>query len=379
MTNATAVAEITDMALNATNPEVKEAFELMMKGGTPSSTDFSYGVPRFNTELWGLYQLAEDNQFQRDDTTALAIAMVDGLFRTMGDDNVRIQVRADDNAMLSLARETTEWQTSRGYYLLRNLPLEAKICWAWRGNTSPLRGPYILQGQFQRTQLTLNAYEWNTVDPRTLKDMRSDAESRGWTSKDINHFVATLEDYFWFSGQQQHWYYQTYPEIIENVDGVNVTYGAVLNVEFQYYERFRNGLKGLGDCQAETVFMDAWLKSVGESSVITWKTTGNSPKPKDWLSHNHIIYFDLAVKKWTISRYQLTIYWGGKAVDSDLFDFWIYKPPVNQVHYMSESDFSLLRKGNGYYLFSKIPLGEIYRMLRDGIPASDLKQWLLYS
>jgi hypothetical protein len=31
-TNATAVAKITYLTLNATNPEVKEAFELMMKG-----------------------------------------------------------------------------------------------------------------------------------------------------------------------------------------------------------------------------------------------------------------------------------------------------------------------------------------------------------
>jgi len=63
--NATAVAKITYLALNATNPEVKEAFELMIKGGTPSPTDFSYGVPRFNTELWGLYQLAEYYLFSK--------------------------------------------------------------------------------------------------------------------------------------------------------------------------------------------------------------------------------------------------------------------------------------------------------------------------
>jgi len=186
-----------------------------------------------------------------------------------------------------------------------------------------------------------------------------------------------LEDYFWFTGQQQHWHYQTYPEIIKDVDGVDVTYGAVLNVDYQYYQRFTAGLKGLGDCQAETVFMDAWVKSVGQSSVITWRTTGNSPKPKDWLSHNHIMYFDPDGKKWT--AYQLISYFGGRVTDSDPFDFWIYKPPVNQVHYLSESDFSLFKKGNGYYLFSKIPLGQIYRMLLDGIPSSDLKQWLLYS
>jgi hypothetical protein len=280
--------------------------------------------------------------------------------------------------MLSLAREITAWQVSRGHHLLKELPLEAKICWAWRGNTSPLRGPYILQGQFQRVKLDLKAYEWNTVDPQTLKDMRSDAEGKRWISKDVGKFVGALEEYFFFSGQQQHWYYQTYPEIIKDVDGVDVEWGAVLDVDFQFYQRYKKGLKALGDCQAETVFLDAWVKSIGQSSAITWKTTGRTPEPKAWLSHNHIIYYDPAVKKWTAYRAQLQVYWGGKATDSDLFDFWIYRPPVNQINLLDEWQYSLSSKSNAFYLFPKMPLGEIYRMLRDGVPTSELKNWLLY-
>jgi len=37
--DAAAVAKIAHLALNATNPEVKEAFELMIKGGTPRPSD----------------------------------------------------------------------------------------------------------------------------------------------------------------------------------------------------------------------------------------------------------------------------------------------------------------------------------------------------
>jgi len=96
VTNATAVAKITYLAMNATNPEVKEAFELMMKGGTPSPGDFSYTVPDYNTELQVLYWLACRNELKQDDTLALSIAMVHGLWVTMGDQQVReaVKIRA---------------------------------------------------------------------------------------------------------------------------------------------------------------------------------------------------------------------------------------------------------------------------------------------
>jgi hypothetical protein len=52
LTNATA-AKITYLALNASNPEVKEAFELMMKGGTPDPKDLTAalaGIPK--AKVW---------------------------------------------------------------------------------------------------------------------------------------------------------------------------------------------------------------------------------------------------------------------------------------------------------------------------------------
>jgi len=48
LTNATVVAKITYLALNVTNLEIKEAFELMMKSGTPDPKDFKYAVPDYN-------------------------------------------------------------------------------------------------------------------------------------------------------------------------------------------------------------------------------------------------------------------------------------------------------------------------------------------
>lgn len=33
--------------MNATNPEVKEAFELILKGGTPDQSNFGFQVPKY--------------------------------------------------------------------------------------------------------------------------------------------------------------------------------------------------------------------------------------------------------------------------------------------------------------------------------------------
>ncbi len=162
--NATAVAEITYLALNATNPEVKEAFKLMLQGGTPDPSNFQYPVPQYNTELEALYWLATQNQFKKDDTTALAIAIVNGLYITIGDDQTINQVRVDDTTMLIAAREISEWQEQMGMrYNLENYPLIAKLCWAWRGGMSPnvpTMTQFTLGGSMSRTQKNIRARSW---------------------------------------------------------------------------------------------------------------------------------------------------------------------------------------------------------------------------
>lgn len=150
LTNVTAVAKITYLALNAINPEVKEAFELIIKGGTPSQSDFSYPVPPYNTELEVLYWLALQNEFKRDDTLALAIAMVNGLWVTMGDNPVRESVKKDTSGLLAFLRETNELQEQRGYYRLEAHTLEAKILLAWTGNQAPI---YVFLGSRYGTNL----------------------------------------------------------------------------------------------------------------------------------------------------------------------------------------------------------------------------------
>ncbi len=64
--------DIVTLALTARNPEVREAFDLMTKGGRR-------GWGSFNTQLQILFWLAEQNEFDKDDTLAQAIAVVNGL------------------------------------------------------------------------------------------------------------------------------------------------------------------------------------------------------------------------------------------------------------------------------------------------------------
>lgn len=342
-------------------------------------------MPNWNTELQALFELALDNEFEDDDTTALAIAMADGFFRTIGDDPVLKKVREDDNKMLNLARELTQWQKANGFFPISDLPLEAKVAWAWRGNTSMARGPFNLQS-YKSNKLPLRAYEWNMISPDTLRDMRTEAEKNQWMCKNVGEIIATIEDYFFFSGQKEHWFYQTCGEVIKNVDGVDVTCGQVLNADYQFYLRYKLNQKCLGDCQAESVFLDSWAKSLGIASLITLRyikkeTLGLTP----WgltgmVSHNHIIYYEPEMRRWKAYPKQLEGTWGGRVSQQDHFDFWIYKPPVNQVDCLDEWEYRPgYNKGNMYYLLSDTPLEEIYQMFLAGVPSLQMKQWLFYS
>jgi hypothetical protein len=58
-------------------------------------------VPRYNTELQVLYWLACQNEFKKDEPLSLAIALVNGAWLAMGDEQVRSAVQ----------RDTRDWLT----------------------------------------------------------------------------------------------------------------------------------------------------------------------------------------------------------------------------------------------------------------------------
>jgi len=125
------------LALNATNSEVKEAFTLIMNGGTPGPRDYSYSLPSWNTGLQILYRLAEQNNLKKYDTLALTISLVNGLWVAMGDEPVRQAAYNDTNTLLSFFRDMNQMKKTRGFYQLEDYPLEAKVALAWTGGESP--------------------------------------------------------------------------------------------------------------------------------------------------------------------------------------------------------------------------------------------------
>ena len=315
LTNATVVAKIACLALNATNPEVKEAFELMVKGGTPSPSDFTYAVPTYNTELLELYQLAEDAQLEKDDTTALAISMTSGLFMTMGDDQVRRQVRLDNSAMLNMSREISESQKSSGYFPLGDMPLEAKIAWAWRGSENV--GYKLIYLRDDGKRIDEAVYSSVAVSVSTLKEMRQFVTNE-WLSHRIDETMKKMENLYIML--PQYWAGQT-PSWALGDEGDRVVLDA--NHVWQYFEAHG---KGIGVCVDESTFVDALAKSVG-IAAIPIKVGGARKDNSKLEAHAFVLYYDPDLKLWKSYKDQVEV-----VSSAYKPPYWIdlYLPPVRQ-------------------------------------------------
>jgi hypothetical protein len=386
-TNATAVAKITYLALNATNPEVKEAFQLMMKGGTPSPSDFQYSVPLYNTELRVLYWLACQNEFKKDDTLALAIAMDNGLWVAIGDEQVGAAVKIDVVNVLVFFRETNELQKQRGYFQLEQYPLEAKLCLAWTGG-DPGRGGRayyrMLSGgatsqrplnihhliEYANRPLDLAGYQWNTVSISTLRKMQETMTAERWIANDVDATVRNIEEYFYFSGFKRHWIFTQPNDTMITYDGQQTLDHNMNNPDLVFDNYLKTG-KALGVCGDEASLIESLSKSWGISTIRLTRTYGTA----DGNNHDHIIYYEPATRTWTCYYEQLNIGSGG------IWNVYIFRPPViqrdffasrqdSQQHWMNMLNVYYSLSGSGY------TLAELFR---EGVPTGQMKQWLLYS
>jgi hypothetical protein len=384
LTNATAVSQIAFLALNATNPEVKEAFELMLRGGTPSPADFRYSVPTYNTELEVLYWLATSTQFKRDDTLALATAMSNGFWVTTGDEQVRQTVKVDASNILAFLRETNEMQRQRGYRQLEQYPFEGKLLLTWLGPTNNLCSwaAHRLQ-DYANKKTNLHEYHWNVVSVSTLRGMRAEMDRMHWISADSNVVVANLERYFWFTGDRitlPHWDYVCYGHGCSSptTETVTVDDEKVLPVGFrnmnwlfQYY--LQTG-RGIGGCIDEAPFIRTLLLSWGISA-------NNVDIENKEVGHTYAIYFDSTAREWKAYEGQLLGGAGTRASFSLSTDFYVFKPPVQQPGYFSVASYG--PTGAPYfrvsdYIIKGTSLAAIAELLSHGLTSSEMKQWLLY-
>jgi hypothetical protein len=375
VTNATAVAKITFLALNATDPKVKEAFELMMKGGTPDPRDFKYAAPNCNTELQVLYWLACQNEFKKDDTLALAIAMVNGLWVTIGDDQVQAAVFQYTNDFLNFLRETNELEKQRGYFQLENYPLEAKVALAWPGGQSTANGPHSLwRLRDEGKRVRLNDYHWDNLAILTLRSMRKIMDDKNWITNSTDNTIASLEYYFFFDSgltRSTHWIRTDEPPYTLNrtlvIAGEEVPNNNMVNANFEFEYFVQNG-KGIGACSDEAVLIDAFAKSWG---IATTTIVYNSGRPDD-PGHAHIVYYDPDTQTFKAYPQQLMIAAGAK-YPQRLF---IYRPIHPGAVMVFASD-----KGewiyNCWYIFDPIEGTKIRDMFLNGFPTIEFRKVFL--
>ena len=398
LTNATAVAKITWLALNATNPEVREAVELMIRGGTPDPRHFAYSVPNWNTELQVLYWLACHNEVRRDDTLALAVALVHGFWITVGNAEVREAVKEDVSGLLAFFRETNQMRRARNFDELESYPLEAKICLAWTASITPnlsalpliwgvgRNDQFLTKGYVaNRTRVTLEGYRWNTVGLATLRTMRDIMDRNGWINKDPSATIPFLEEYFYFS--KRHLYGHWEREIVYiTVDGRQVPDYTIGNINWQLDFYLRTG-NFQGQCTDESQWIDAWAKSWGIATNTIWRGGYDSQgNYLTYVQHFHPLFYVPSPATWRASEIQLDL--AKQDAGTNPLFFMIFRPPVDQRSYFSprarttfypHSDWLYGCNPNMFYWHqSKFTLEEIKTTLLKGLTTSTYKQRVMY-
>jgi hypothetical protein len=379
--NASAIAKITYLALNATNPEVKEAFELMIRGGTPDQSDFSYPVPKYNTELEVLYWLALQNEFKKDDTLALAIAMTNGFWATTGNEQVREALKHDIIDVIIFYRETNGLQTQRGYFQLEKYPLEAKIMLGWLGPSNNLCSwaTHRLQ-HYVREKVNLHDYLWNVANVSTLRAMRKEMDRMNWINSDVNIVTANLEQYFWFTGDMltlPHWHWVYTDQISETdtatIDGEKTNLVGFRNMNWMFSYYLETG-KGVGACIDEAPFIRTWL--------LSWGMSANSVDIENKeVGHTYAIYFDPLANSWKAYSGQLNGGAGAHASFTLQTDLYIFKPPTLQGRY-----FTIAGRGStgvpydvgSDHIIKGTTLESIRDLFSAGVDSPQMRHWVMY-
>jgi hypothetical protein len=387
ITNATAVAKITYLALNATNPEVKEAFELMIKGGTPDLRNFSYAVPEYNTELQVLYWLACQNEFKTDDTLALAIAMVNGIWITIGDDQVRDAVKTNATDLLAFFRETDELQGGVKAPQLSRYPLEAMMSLVWTAGQNLNNGPHSLFSSnpwFRdrpQTRIDIKDYEWNTLSVQGLRKARQIVQNKSWNRNDYASIFLTIEGYFaspseeggpnWVGGWPGYKTKET-----TNVHGEKVPINNINNPDFEIEYLIKTG-KGIGTCDDQAIMMEALCKSWGIATTTIYRMWGG---PGD-VGHTHAICFDPKRRIWFGSSGQLGVN-KDRTDRSNQVTMYLARPPWNQHHVLEWTPDPFVpsyHMSKLCYVTFRMTAQQVYDSFSTGVSVSAMKQWLLYS
>jgi len=401
-----AVKRITSLALESDDSQVKDAFDIMLRGGNspfwhdnPQSGKswLSYETPSWNAEIQALYWLGEQTEFKKNDTLALAIAMSHGIFITLGDDDARKAVYADINGFLNYMRNLNNYQKSHNITQIENYPLEAKLALAWRANDLGRFGrvhqfvmnicpediykqfpvPTNIHNFYEFRQRPINKkdYEFVTVSTNSLEEMFQYEISKGWLVKTGNRFavdtVQNIRGLFGNYGMSSLWVYPRTPygpcDSGVVIDGELTESTNINNADF-VWDRFKKTGKGLGVSDDFNAWFDSLLKSVGIAGVsIDYIWDYNDADA----SHEETLFYDPSTKTWKVSAF------GPLSRNMGVY---IFRPPAIQVNYFNFSipnarAYRYQIIPNLYYKMIGVDGFELNARLIQGIPTTEVHSW----
>jgi hypothetical protein len=318
--------------------------------------DFSYDIAAHNFQLQGLFQLCLDDELSNQDTTAFAISTVDSIYRAMGDEEVRRQVRLDDSAMLTFSRTLDSFLKQRNAtWDFNTYPLEAKIAWSWRGCHTVTHGVYRLVNRYSfqgtdldnfidRTQerLSLYEYQWDNVGVETLKEMQEEIVKRSWMGSTPSETTNTIRTMFIKgSGSTDHiWIAVNTGERTESYAGRTYVRAGLDSATFEWSRYKRLGM-GIGACEDSMVFSQALLESVGIPTLsATWRVVSpfrdiSNGRLLGYNSDAHAIpmFLDVAANRWRFNSLDAST---GKEFfkEDGYFEAFVFMPPVRLQGYL---------------------------------------------
>jgi hypothetical protein len=394
-----AVQRIATLALQSDEPQVKDAFRIMLLGGTPDSNDFRYfRAPNWNTELQALYWLAEQTGFKKNDSLALAIAMAHGVFISLAsDDDLGKAVYHDISSFLNFLRSINDYQASSKLTPLENYPLEAKLALAWRANDWGRFGRvfYTLGDnacpgsnyetstpanihnfhEYSTRPMNVKDYKFNTVSVSTLTEMSKYVIDRGWEpnlgagTRRVIFSVNTVRDF----AHNQWVYAHDYPgykapcENWVTIDGERSRPTNINNPNY-VWRIFKSTGEGYGVSDDSNAFTDALVKSMGIPGISLDYVWG----PIESSSHEETLYYDPSSNAWYASSFGT----GETPLASTSMDIFIFRPPAVWTNFFIFTEYDRwTHVPNLYHRILKVNGAEFSDILNQGIPSSEIYQW----
>ena len=343
---------------------------------------FTYKIPEFNTQLSLLYYLTTNTELKLFDTLSISDAISNGIFLTIGDDEVKKVSSKDSLDLLLYLREVNEWQKKVGIYPLEDLPLLEKMFLTFRIDDNFVYGKNVYNkyslSVFTNYKMNIKAYKWLTTEISTLKEMK-DFMEQTILPKSGTHtkILANILDAY-FSWSNEHWLFtlkyneeedgleEYLPDMI--IDGEKINPHNFNNNDF-IWRYFKEHGKGIGVCDDEASFVAAILKSIGVSSwTITWHIRYKFKGELHGAGHQHVIYYSPEKRAWFSPMNQLRI---DRGVE--------YKEGIILLHYYTYSpsfdiynDFKLIILHYNIKTFEELKK----KFYDEGMPEAEMKRFI---